>query len=40
MASTIELDSPGVSTVNYESLPYRYLPRPIWPMDRDMTWEV
>ena len=40
VASTIELDSPGVSTVNYESLPYRYLPRPIWPMDRDMTWEV
>ncbi len=40
VASTIELDSPGVSTVNYESLPFRYLPRPIWPMDRDMTWEV
>ena len=40
VASTIELDSPGVSTVNYESLPFRYLPRPIWPMDRDMTWEA
>ena len=40
VASTIELDSPGVSTLNYESLPFRYLPRPIWPMDRDMTWEV
>ena len=40
VASTIELDSPGVSTLNYESLPFRYLPRPIWPMDRDMTWEA
>jgi microcystin degradation protein MlrC len=40
VASTIELDTPGVSTVNYESLPFRYLPRPIWPVDRDMTWEA
>ena len=39
VASTIELSSPGVSTVDYASLPYRYLKRPIWPIDPDMEWE-
>jgi len=36
VASTIELNTPGVSTVNYASLPYKYLRRPIWPIDLDM----
>ena len=40
VASTIELSSPGVSTVDYASLPYRHLRRPIWPIDPDMEWEV
>jgi microcystin degradation protein MlrC len=40
VASTIELDTPGVSTVNYARLPYRYLRRPIWPIDPDMEWEI
>ena len=40
VAETIELDTPGASTVNYASLPYRYLQRPIWPIDREMTWDV
>jgi len=35
---TIELNTPGVSTVDYASLPYRKLHRPIWPLDRDMEW--
>lgn len=35
---TIELNTPGVSTVDYASLPYRKLCRPIWPLDRDMEW--
>lgn len=39
VASTIELDTPGVSTVNYASLPYHNLHRPIWPIDRDMSWK-
>jgi len=39
-ASTIELRSPGVSTVDYLSLPYRHLRRPIWPLDPDMEWSV
>ncbi len=38
VASTIELNTPGVSTVDYASLPYRYLRRPIWPIDPEMTW--
>lgn len=33
---TIELNTPGVSTVDYGSLPYRNLRRPIWPLDRNM----
>jgi microcystin degradation protein MlrC len=37
---TIELNTPGVSTVDYASLPYRKLRRPIWPLDRDMEWTV
>ena len=40
VASTIELNSPGVSTVDYASLPYQYLRRPIWPIDPDMEWEA
>jgi len=39
-ASTIELNTPGVSTVDYASLPYQYLHRPIWPIDPDMEWEI
>ncbi|MFH1567104.1 MAG: MlrC C-terminal domain-containing protein, partial [Gemmatimonadota bacterium] len=37
-ASTIELNTPGVSTVDYASLPYRHLRRPIWPIDEDTSW--
>ncbi len=40
VASTIELDTPGVSTVNYASLPYQNIRRPIWPIDLDMNWEL
>jgi microcystin degradation protein MlrC len=39
VASTIELSTPGASTVDYASLPYRNLHRPIWPIDMDMKWE-
>lgn len=38
VAQTIELNSPGVSTVAYETLPYKHLSRPLWPIDREMTW--
>ena len=40
VAGTIELDTPGVSTVNYASLPYRHLRRPIWPINETMQWTV
>jgi microcystin degradation protein MlrC len=40
VASTIELASPGVSTIDYASLPYQHLRRPIWPIDPGMTWSV
>lgn len=39
-AATIDLNTPGVSTVDYASLPYRYLRRPLWPIDRDFDWEL
>ncbi len=38
VAKTIELNTPGVSTVDYASLPYKKIRRPIWPLDRDMEW--
>jgi len=40
VSSTIELSSPGVSTVDYASLPYEHLLRPIWPIDREMNWSA
>ncbi|HJP33844.1 MAG TPA: M81 family metallopeptidase [Candidatus Latescibacteria bacterium] len=40
VASTIELSSPGVSTVDYASLPFKHLRRPIWPIDMDMSWSA
>ena len=38
VATTYNLDTPGTSTVNYLSLPYQHLPRPIYPIDRNMEW--
>ncbi len=38
VAGTIQLASPGASTVDYASLPFRHIPRPIWPIDRDFEW--
>jgi microcystin degradation protein MlrC len=38
-ASTIDLATPGVSTVDYASLPYRYVRGPLWPIQTDFTWE-
>jgi|SRR5581483_9284384 len=38
-AGTINLATPGVSTVDYLTLPFRYLRRPMWPIDRDFAWQ-
>ncbi|MGA7671406.1 MAG: M81 family metallopeptidase [Nitrolancea sp.] len=35
VAGTIQLASPGASTVDYSSLPFRHIPRPLWPIDLD-----
>ncbi len=39
VAGIMDLDTPGACTVNYASLPYRWWPRPIFPVDPDMVWE-
>jgi microcystin degradation protein MlrC len=38
VTANIELDTPGICTVSYTSLPFRSLRRPIFPIDRDMEW--
>jgi microcystin degradation protein MlrC len=40
VAGIIDLDTPGACTVNYASLPYKHLPRPLFPLDLGMTWEA
>ena len=37
-AGTIDLATPGVSTVDYTNLPFQHLRRPMWPIDRDFDW--
>ena len=37
-AEIIDLDTPGACTVDYASLPYKLLPRPLFPLDLDMDW--
>jgi microcystin degradation protein MlrC len=39
VAGIIDLDTPGVCTVNYASLPFKLWRRPIFPVDQDMVWE-
>lgn len=39
VSATIDLDTPGISTVDYASLPYRLLPRPVFPVDEGMEWK-
>lgn len=38
VSKIIELATPGASTVDYESLPFRHLQRPLWPIDREFDW--
>jgi len=35
----IEVDVPGLSTPVLKNVPWRHVPRPIYPLDPDMTWE-
>jgi microcystin degradation protein MlrC len=36
----LEIDGPGLVTPMLARVPYRHLPRPIWPLDPDMEWQV
>lgn len=38
-AGTVDLATPGVSTVDYATLPFKHLQRPMWPIDRDFDWK-
>ena len=38
VAEIIDLDTPGACMVDYASLPYKMMPRPIWPEDLEMEW--
>jgi microcystin degradation protein MlrC len=40
VAYNIDLASPGASTVDYESLPFRHLQRPLFPIDPDLEWNA
>lgn len=34
----IDVDSPGLTTPNLRNVPFRRLPRPVWPLDADAQW--
>lgn len=36
----IDVDTPGLSTPHLERLPYRAVPRPVFPLDRDFDWSA
>jgi microcystin degradation protein MlrC len=40
VAATYNLATPGTSTVDYLSLPFTHLPRPMYPIDPDMHWDA
>lgn len=40
VAGNIDLDSPGASTVDYSSLPFRHIQRPLWPIDKEVSWKA
>jgi len=40
VSATYNLATPGISTIDYSILPYRFLPRPIYPLDLDMEWQI
>ncbi|HEY4250356.1 MAG TPA: M81 family metallopeptidase [Roseomonas sp.] len=36
----LEIDGPGLVTPMLTRVPFRHIPRPIWPLDPDMAWSV
>jgi microcystin degradation protein MlrC len=39
-AQILEVDGPGLATPMLARVPWRHVPRPIWPLDPDMEWQV
>ena len=39
-AQILEVDGPGLATPVLTRVPWRHVPRPIWPLDPDMEWRV
>ena len=39
-AGIIDIATPGAATVDYASLPFQHMRRPMWPLDRDFEWSV
>ena len=39
-AKTIDLSTPGTSTVDYLTLPFKSLRRPLWPIDKDFQFKA
>lgn len=37
-AQIINVDTPGLTAVNLSRFPYHRRPRPVWPLDDDVTW--
>lgn len=36
----VEVDAPGLTTQGVEHLPYRHIPRPMFPLDKDVEWQA
>jgi len=36
----VEVDAPGLTTPILSRVPYQHVPRPIYPLDPDMTWRA
>jgi microcystin degradation protein MlrC len=36
----LEVDGPGLATPVLTRVPWRHVPRPIWPLDPEMSWRV
>jgi microcystin degradation protein MlrC len=34
----VDVDSPGLTTPNLANVPFKRLPRPVWPLDQDAQW--
>lgn len=34
-----DVDSPGLTTPNLKRVPFQHLPRPVWPLDSEVSWQ-